>query len=81
MKHTKTFIASSVIASSLLAGYAFAGQPKYITKRAQTAKPAEHTQRMEVASSLQAVAKQEQPRVKRIARGKPSPNKNSPTPD
>lgn len=74
MKHTKTLIASSVIASSLLAGYAFAGQPKYIAKPAQAEKPAEHAQRMEVASSLQTIAKQEQPRAKRNARGKPLPN-------
>ena len=65
MKHIKTLIALSVIASSLLAGSAFAGREGGFIKQVPSAKQAEQAQRAGVASGpTQTVASQKQPRIK-----------------
>lgn len=65
MKHIKTLIALSVIASSLLAESAFAGRAGGFIKQVPSAKQAEQAQRAGVASGpTQTVAPQKQPRIK-----------------
>ena len=65
MKHIKTLIALSVIASSLLAGSAFAGREGGFMKKAPSAKQAEQAQRAVAASGpTQTVASQKQPCIK-----------------
>ena len=65
MKHIKTLIALSVIASSLLAGSAFAGREGGFIKQVPSAKQAEQAQRAGVASGpTQTIASQKQPCIK-----------------